>query len=151
MNGPDGAYEVSAQYVVGTDGARSTVRRAAGIGFPGTGTSAYGFLGEVILGEPPRTPGFVALTEAGRLIIVPLPDGRYRVTGYDAANQRRDVPLTLEELRGASLRITGTDFGMRDPSWLTRFGNATKLAASYRGRRVLLTRPTSTSRPAVSG
>ncbi|MEU1599522.1 FAD-dependent monooxygenase [Streptomyces sp. NPDC005708] len=137
-NGPDGAYEVSAPYVVGTDGARSTVRRAAGIDFPRTDTSAYGFLGEVILDEPPQTPGFAALTDAGRLIVVPLPDRRYRVTGYDPANQRRDVPLTLEELRRASLRIAGTDFGMREPSWLTRFGNATKLAATYRDRRVLL-------------
>ncbi|MFQ6147112.1 FAD-dependent monooxygenase [Streptomyces seoulensis] len=137
VTGPEGAYEVSAPYVVGTDGARSTVRREAGIDFPGTDTTAYGFLGEVILDEPPRNPGFAALSEAGRLLVVPLGGGRFRVTGYDPANQHRE-PMTLEELRDAAVRIAGTDFGMRDPSWLTRFGNATKLAASYRAGRVLL-------------
>ncbi|MDH6523125.1 2-polyprenyl-6-methoxyphenol hydroxylase-like FAD-dependent oxidoreductase [Streptomyces sp. SAI-135] len=138
VSGPEGVYEVSAPYVVGADGARSTVRREAGIDFPGSDTSAYGFLGEVVLDDPPRIPGFAALSEAGRLLVVPLPGGRFRVTGYDPANQRRDVPLTLDELRDASLRIAGTDFGMRDPIWLSRFGNATRLAAAYRDHRVLL-------------
>ncbi|MET8537447.1 FAD-dependent monooxygenase [Streptomyces sp. NPDC005065] len=136
-NGPDGTFQVSAQYVVGADGARSTVRREAGIDFRGSDTSAYGFLGEVVLDNPPDTPGFTALNEAGRLLVLPVSGGRFRVTGYDPVNQHRD-PLTLEELRDASLRIAGTDFGMRDPSWLSRFGNATRLAAVYRDRRILL-------------
>ena len=136
VTGPDGAYEVSARYVVGTDGSRSTVRREAGIDFPGSDSSYYGFLGEVILDDPPA-PGFAAFNEAGRLLPIPMGDGRYRVTGYDPDNQRR-VPLTLEELRETARRIAGTDFGMRDPSWLSRFGSATRLAATYRDRRVLL-------------
>ncbi|WP_046733282.1 FAD-dependent monooxygenase [Streptomyces humi] len=136
VRGPDGSYEVTAQYLVGSDGTRSTVRRQVGCEFPGTETSAYGYLGEVVLDSPPPA-GFQALNEAGRLLVVPLAHGRYRVTGYDPLNQHRD-PLTLEELRDAARRIAGTDFGMRDPSWLTRFGNATRLAASYRTGRVLL-------------
>ncbi|MER5407478.1 FAD-dependent monooxygenase [Streptomyces sp. NPDC002769] len=137
VQGPDGAYTVEADYVVGADGARSVVRQEAGIDFPGSETSAYGFLGEVVLDRPPLTPGFTALNEAGRLLVVPLPGGRFRVTGYDPLNQTRE-PMTLDELRDASVRIAGTDFGMRDPSWLSRFGNATRLAATYRAGRVLL-------------
>ncbi|MGV9703297.1 FAD-dependent monooxygenase [Streptomyces sp. NPDC003483] len=137
VHGPDGAYTVDAEYVVGADGARSVVRQEAGIDFPGSGTSAYGFLGEVVLDRPPLTPGFTAFNEAGRLLVVPLPDGRFRVTGYDPRHQTRE-PMTLDELRDASTRIAGTDFGMRDPSWLSRFGNATRLAAGYRAGRVLL-------------
>lgn len=137
VHGPDGEYTVDADYVVGADGARSVVRQEAGIDFPGSETSAYGFLGEVILDRPPLTPGFTALNEAGRLLVVPLPGGRFRVTGYDPRNQTR-APMTLDELRDASTRIAGTDFGMRDPSWLSRFGNATRLAATYRAGRVLL-------------
>ncbi|MGW3635348.1 FAD-dependent monooxygenase [Streptomyces sp. NPDC005122] len=137
VHGPDGPYTVHADYVVGADGARSVVRQEAGIDFPGSGTTAYGFLGEVILDRPPTTPGFTALNEAGRLLVVPLPDGRFRVTGYDPRHQIRE-PITLDELRDAAMRIAGTDFGMRDPSWLSRFGNATRLAARYRAGRVLL-------------
>ncbi|MEV5987418.1 FAD-dependent monooxygenase [Streptomyces sp. NPDC052051] len=138
VSGPDGPYEVNAPYVVGTDGARSTVRQSAGIDFPGSDTSVYGFLGEVHLDDPPSTPGFTAHSDYGRLLVIPLPDGGFRVTGYDPANQQRDVPLTLDELRETSLRIAGTDFGMRSPTWLSRFGDATRLAATYREGRVLL-------------
>nr|BFD87755.1 monooxygenase [Streptomyces sp. Xyl84] len=137
VSGPEGEYEVSAPYVVGADGARSTVRREAGIAFPGTESSAYGFIGEVVLDDPPSSPGFAARSADGMFLVVPLGDGRFRLAGYDAVHQRRE-PLTMEELRDASLRIAGTDFGMHSPSWLTRFGNATKVAAAYRAGRVLL-------------
>src|SRR5882724_7126558 len=84
----------------------------------------------------------------------PIPCGFVRVSGYDAADQepgRRTV--TMDELRATATRIAGTDFGMRDPHWLSRFGNATRHAATYRKGRVLLAGDaarTSTSRPAVS-
>jgi 2-polyprenyl-6-methoxyphenol hydroxylase-like FAD-dependent oxidoreductase len=126
-----------AAYVVGCDGAGSTVRKAAGIGFPGTSHTAYGFIGEVVLDDPPRgTTG--AHTAEGVVMVVPLGGGRYRVTGYDPARQGPGDALTLEALRDVTLRVLGTDHGMRDPSWLTRFGNATRHAETYRSGRVLL-------------
>lgn len=137
VNGPEGPYSITADFVVGADGARSVVRRAANIDFPGSGTTAYGFLGEVILDHPPLIPAFTALNETGRLLVIPIQGNRFRLTGYDPQNQTRE-PLTIEELRNASLRIAGTDFGMRDASWLSRFGNATRLATTYRKGRVLL-------------
>jgi len=69
----------------------------------------------------------------------PIPCGFVRVSGYDAADQepgRRTV--TMDELRATAVRIAGTDFGMRDARWLSRFGNATRHAATYRKGRVLL-------------
>src|SRR5882757_8205201 len=133
-----GGDTFSAQYVVGADGSGSTVRNAAGIGFPGTDSRVFGYLGDVVLDDPPPM-GRTVFNEYGAVLTGPIPGGFVRVSGYDATDQepgRREV--TLEELRATAVRISGTDFGMHDPRWLSRFGNATRLAETYRKGRVLL-------------
>ncbi|WP_432837504.1 FAD-dependent monooxygenase [Dactylosporangium sp. CA-092794] len=135
-----GGETVAARYVVGCDGARSTVRAAAGIDFPGTDATAWGWLGDVVLGAPPER-GFASIAGvAGGLMVVPLPGGIHRIVGGDPSGNRPDWPgeLTMDEFRATVTRIAGTDFGMRDPVWLSRFGNATRQAAAYRKGRVLL-------------
>jgi 2-polyprenyl-6-methoxyphenol hydroxylase-like FAD-dependent oxidoreductase len=138
VTGPSGNYTLSAPFLVGCDGAGSTVRKAAGIDFPGTDASVFGYLGDVMLDDPPSSGPVNLNGPEGALIVVPVPGGRYRVTGYDPANQDPSTPLTLDELRATTIRVAGTDFGMRDPVWLSRFSNATRIAAAYRDRRVLL-------------
>ncbi|MGW6932655.1 FAD-dependent monooxygenase [Lentzea sp. NPDC054927] len=131
---------VKARYVVGCDGTRSTVRTAAGIDFPGTGPTTWGWLGDVTLDAPPER-GFAGIAGPdGGLMVVPLPGGLHRLVGGDPAANRPEWPgeLTLDELRTTVKRIAGTDFGMRDPVWLSRFGNATRQAATYRQGNVLL-------------
>ncbi|GAA2547175.1 monooxygenase [Winogradskya consettensis] len=133
----EGGEVVEARYVVGCDGTRSTVRTAAGIDFPGTDANAWGWLGDVVLGSPPA-PGQANISgPAGGLMIVPLPGGIHRLVGSDPGSDRPGA-LTFEEFRDAVARIAGTDFGMRDPVWLSRFGNATRQATAYRKGRVLL-------------
>lgn len=133
VTGPDGEYTLATQYVVGADGVGSAVRTAAGIPFPGTETTSYGYVGEVRVTD---TPMASAHNEHGALITVPLPDGRYRFAGVDG---RLDGgPFTLDDLKATTIRVTGSDFGMHDPSWLSQFGNATRLAERYRSGRVLL-------------
>ncbi len=136
--GPSGVHTRTADFVVGCDGAGSTVRKAAGIGFPGTDAAIFGQLGDVVLDDPPREPGRSWCTTEGALIIAPLPGGRFRVTGFDPANQAPGQELTLGLLKDWAIRVAGTDFGMRDPVWLSRFGDATRLATTYREGRVLL-------------
>ncbi|MFF5207895.1 FAD-dependent monooxygenase [Streptosporangium sp. NPDC000396] len=140
IEGPDGPYTLRAAYVVGCDGTRSTVRQSAGIAFPGTDATTWGWLGDVILDEPPRAPVLSLSGPEGGVMVLPLPGGVHRIVGGDPDDIRPDRPgeLTLEELRAKVARITGTDFGMRDPRWLSRFGNATRQAAQYRKGRVLL-------------
>ncbi len=138
ITGPGGTYTREAEFVVGCDGAGSTVRRAAGIGFPGTDASVFGFLGDVRLDAPPPDTAVTWYGEGGIMALAPVPGGRFRVMGYDAANQEPAAVLTMEELRATAVRLAGGDFGMRDPVWLSRFGNATRQAASYREGRVLL-------------
>ncbi|MER6910459.1 FAD-dependent monooxygenase [Streptomyces sp. NPDC000594] len=137
--GPEGPYEIRADYLVGCDGTRSTVREGAGIGFPGTDSTYLGWLGDVTLGNPPP-PGFSSFTEHGGLMVVPLPDRRWRIAGTDPAGATTQWPgdFTMAELRRKTIAIAGDDFGMRDPSWLSRFGNATRLATHYRLGRVVL-------------
>ncbi|MEV5978382.1 FAD-dependent monooxygenase [Streptomyces sp. NPDC052114] len=132
-------YELRAAYVVGCDGTRSTVRTHAGIDFPGTPSTVLGWLGDVVLDRPPR-PGFSTFGPRGGLMIAPMPGDRFRVVGASPDSLTTAWPgdLTLEELRAKAVAITGEDFGMRDPEWLSRFGNATRLAAQYRRGRVLL-------------
>ncbi|WP_330276419.1 FAD-dependent monooxygenase [Lentzea sp. NBC_00516] len=131
---------VAGRHVVGCDGTRSVVREAAGIDFPGADATTWGWLGDVVLDDPPAR-GFASVTGPdGGLMVVPLPGGVHRVVGGDPASNQPEWPgeLTLDELRATVKAIAGTDFGMRDPKWLSRFGNATRQAAAYRSGTVLL-------------
>lgn len=136
----EGDEIVPGRWVVGCDGVRSTVRAAAGIGFPGTDATTWGWLGDVILDAPPERGVADYAGPDGGLLVVPLGGGVTRLVGADPSTNRPQRPgeLTFEELRATVRRIAGTDFGMRDPVWLSWFGNATRQATTYRAGRVLL-------------
>ncbi|WP_323455262.1 FAD-dependent monooxygenase, partial [Rhizobium sp. TBD182] len=50
----------------------------------------------------------------------------------------RTEPVTLEEVAGPTARIIGEDYQPRDPIWLSRFADETRLAGTYRKGRILL-------------
>jgi 2-polyprenyl-6-methoxyphenol hydroxylase-like FAD-dependent oxidoreductase len=126
---------VKCKFVVGADGARSAVRHAAGIDFEGQPTTMTAMLGDVVLAAPPASPVLSACNSAGCMLLAPLGDGiHHRIVIID--HQRTDVPqseaVTLDELAASTRRVSGQDFGLHDPIWLSRFGNETRLAATYR-------------------
>ncbi|HZI03456.1 MAG TPA: FAD-dependent monooxygenase, partial [Archangium sp.] len=69
----------------------------------------------------------------------PLGDGVFRVVvPAEGVAEDRSVPPTLEEFKRQLRVFAGTDFGVHSPRWLSRFGDATRLAERYRTGRVLL-------------
>ena len=125
-----------AEYLVGCDGGRSLIRKAAGIEFPGLDASISGLIAEVELDEEPEWG--IRRTSAGFFgFSRPEPDGPIRAQAAEKNIGRTGEP-TLDDLREAIVDCYGTDFGLRSAAWITRFGDTTRQAASYRERRVLL-------------
>lgn len=131
----DGAT-LRAGFLVGCDGGRSVVRKAAGIDFPGWGPTRSNLIAEVELtDEPPRgvrrdaigTHGLHTM-EDGRTVRIVVTERQLQTSGE----------ASLGDLSGALIAVYGTDFGVHNPTWISRFTDATRQAAEYRAGRVLL-------------
>jgi 2-polyprenyl-6-methoxyphenol hydroxylase-like FAD-dependent oxidoreductase len=130
--------DIEAEWVVGCDGGRSTVRRLAGIDFPGTAATMTAILGDVELTDPPG-PVFQRQAEGGNYSVLNFEPGWFRViTNEFGVVAGRDTPVTADDLRTALKRLAGTDFGLHAPRWVSRYNDAARLATRYRAGRVLL-------------
>ncbi|MGW4162218.1 FAD-dependent monooxygenase [Streptomyces sp. NPDC004788] len=128
-----------ARYLVGTDGVRSAVRGALGLPFPGASVIRSIVLADVRLAEKPENLLTVAAGGDSFAFIAPFGDGWYRVMGWDRARQAPDdAPVDLEELRTIARRALGTDYGMHDARWVSRFHSDERQAPAYRSGRVFL-------------
>ena len=125
-----------AQYLVGCDGGRSSIRKRAGIDFPGWDPSVSYLIAEVEMSEAPAWG--IRLGDKGVNAIGKLEDGkRARVVLIEPHVVQGDDP-TVADLRAALIAVYGTDFGVHNVTWLSRFTDMARQAASYRERRVLL-------------
>ncbi|HTB59955.1 MAG TPA: FAD-dependent monooxygenase [Polyangia bacterium] len=125
-----------AQYLVGCDGGRSVVRKKAGIDFPGWDPSVSYLIAEAKMAEEPAWG--IRLGDKGVNAIGKLEEGkRARVVLIEPDVKQGDAPA-LDDLRAALIAVYGTDFGVHDVTWLSRFTDTTRQAASYREGRVLL-------------
>ena len=125
-----------AKYLVGCDGGRSLIRKHAGIDFPGWAAAISYLIAEVEMTEEPAW-GFRP-NERGSNALGKLDDGkRVRAVLNEPQVREGDEP-TLDELREALIAVYGTDFGVHNVTYLSRFTDAARQAASYRERRVLL-------------
>ncbi|MEU0505976.1 monooxygenase [Nocardia sp. NPDC005998] len=136
VRGRAGTDSMRAGFVVGCDGGRSVVRAGAGIGFPGTDETLTGMLGDFAVVEP---QSLAQATESG-VLVVPLESGLTRFVLMDPRRIRTPSaePVTEAEFRDSLTYLCGTDCGIAQPRWLSRFGNATRLAERYRAGRVLV-------------
>lgn len=123
-------------YLVGCDGGRSLVRKAAGIGFPGWDASICHLIAEARLAEEPDwglrrdERGIHALSRLGE-------DGMVRIMVTEQQTGRTDQP-SLRDLRKAMAAVFGTDYGVHSPRWISRFSDMARQAEAYRAGRVLL-------------
>jgi 2-polyprenyl-6-methoxyphenol hydroxylase-like FAD-dependent oxidoreductase len=138
---------VRAQYLVGCDGGRSVIRKAAGIEFPGWDPTKSNLIAEAEMTEEPELGirrDDVGIHGIGRLEyeirdgkVVYKDEGPVRVM----VTERQPAPSgepTLDELKDAVIGVYGTDFGIHSPTSISRFTDMTRQAASYRAGRVLL-------------
>jgi 3-(3-hydroxy-phenyl)propionate hydroxylase len=131
-----GRASLRATYLVGCDGGRSLVRRAAGIDFPGLDPSTSWMIAEVEMAEEPEIG---MRREGGGIGPVNREEGGgpYRVVLKELPVEDASEP-TLQDLREALIAAYGTDYGVHSPSWISRFTDASRQAESYRRDRVLL-------------
>ncbi len=125
-----------AEYLVGCDGGRSLIRKAAGIDFPGWDPTSSYLIAEVEMDEEPEIG---ARPEGGGLGPVDpgTGGGPYRVVLLEKqVEHTREA--TMEDLSEALVAAYGTDYGVHSPTWISRFTDMTRQAASYRAGRVLL-------------
>jgi 3-(3-hydroxy-phenyl)propionate hydroxylase len=130
-----GGPALRAGWLVGCDGGRSRVRRAAGIDFPGSDPTTSWLIAEAEMdGELQEGMRHDRLGSHG---LGRLEDGRVRVVLTERDVDHAGEP-GMEELRDALVAVYGTDFGVRHATWISRFTDATRQAGTYRDRRVML-------------
>ncbi|MEP7105067.1 MAG: FAD-dependent monooxygenase, partial [Chloroflexota bacterium] len=125
-----------AAYLVGCDGGRSLIRKAAGIEFPGWDPTTSALIAEVELDDEPEwglrrdAKGIHALSR--------LEDGEGVGVMVTEQHVEHTSEPTLRDLSEALIAVYGTDYGIHSPTWISRFTDKTRQAATYRDRRVLL-------------
>jgi 2-polyprenyl-6-methoxyphenol hydroxylase-like FAD-dependent oxidoreductase len=145
-----GGRQLRAEYLVGCDGGRSVVRKAAGIEFPGWDPTISCLIAEVEMTKEPALGmrhDAIGIHACGRMDYeirdgeVVFKDGgpiRVMVTERDVGQTGRVSAPTLRDLSEALIAVYGTDYGVHSPTCISRFTDVTRQAASYRERRVLL-------------
>jgi 3-(3-hydroxy-phenyl)propionate hydroxylase len=131
-----GDASLRAEYLVGCDGGRSLVRKAAGIDFPGSDPTTSWMIAEVEMDQEPE----IGMRREGGGIGPVNPaegGGPYRVVLMEQPDDGAGEP-SLQDLRRALVGAYGTDYGVHSPTWISRFTDTTRQAASYRQGRVLL-------------
>lgn len=134
----DGEYRVRAAYLVGCDGGRSTVRKQAGIDFPGTEATRFSLLGDVELADPEALPFGATTGPGGTVLVIPRPGYVRIITADRQPPADQDTPVALDLLQTAVDDALGRHVELRAARWLTRFGNAARQAPEYVRGRVIL-------------
>ncbi len=144
--------QLRSRYLVGCDGGRSTVRKLLGVGFPGDPAGIEWLMAQVEVTASPQELAAVAQGPLLRFGPAPDADGAYRfVVRADEVAGDGSAPPTMAQFTSRLRALAGTDFGVHSPGWVTRFGDATRLAERYRVGRVLLAGDAAHIHPPLGG
>jgi 2-polyprenyl-6-methoxyphenol hydroxylase-like FAD-dependent oxidoreductase len=140
VEGPDGSLTCTGRYLVGADGARSTVRDLFSFTADTIPAGVSALMGMVRFPNPAAVPRGWHRTPRGWTVARVDPDGMGLIRTLDCTgpSQDRDTALTVTELSREASRIAGHDIPMADPVHLTRFSDYTRLAHQFRQGRVFL-------------
>jgi 2-polyprenyl-6-methoxyphenol hydroxylase-like FAD-dependent oxidoreductase len=134
-----------AKYLIGADGAHSTVRRLIGADFAGKTILSSIVLADVKLADGPTDGGLtLGSTRDEFAFLAPYDrhdaDGSwYRTMVWDRNNQLPDTqPVHQQEISGVLTRAMGADLGLLEVSWKSRFHCDERQVAHYRHGRVFL-------------
>ncbi|MFC4053279.1 FAD-dependent monooxygenase [Actinomadura syzygii] len=128
-----------ASYVVGADGVHSTVRRELGLPFPGRAVVRSVMLADVRLRDAPAAPLSGNAVGDAFAFLASFGDGRHRVIAWNRRHQPPDSePVDVAELRDTVRRALGTDHGIHDVGWTSRFHSDERQVPRYRVGRVFL-------------
>lgn len=143
LDGSAGRQEVAADWVVGADGAHSTVRKLSGIEFSGRATDdVFVSLDAFVRDGPPRGDGHYYFFPGGLAVIVGLPDGSYRLTALLRTADRDDADLDQGDIEALIERGIGRDLGVRElrnAGWgIAKVRINSRIASRFRAGRCLL-------------
>jgi 2-polyprenyl-6-methoxyphenol hydroxylase-like FAD-dependent oxidoreductase len=136
-----------AEYLVGCDGGRSLMRKAAGIEFPGWDATTSFLRAEAEMATEPElgikrtASGTHAIGKVEYEIrdgeIIYEPGGRVGVMLTEPQVGNTAEP-SLRDISEGLIAVYGTDYGIHNPTSITRFTDMTRQAAAYRDRRIFL-------------
>ncbi len=131
-----GGHASRGRWLVGCDGARSTVRKAAGIAFAGTEPEFTGYSVQAALaGADVLEPGR-HYTAQGMYLFTP--PGTIAMADFDGGAFHRTAPITREHIEAVLRRISGTDVTVATLELATTWTDRAVQASAYRNGRVLL-------------
>lgn len=139
VEGPS-ASAIRAEYLVGCDGGHSAVRKICKVGFPGDEPISDWVVGDVRLDSPPDENGVFGRNERiGTYQISRAEPGWFRLSMMRTTPPSdRTAPVSLAELREVMQDGLGTDYGLREARWASRFSDGFRQAEHYRRGRVFL-------------
>jgi 2-polyprenyl-6-methoxyphenol hydroxylase-like FAD-dependent oxidoreductase len=128
-----------ASYVVGADGVHSTVREQIGQPFPGDSVLRSIMLADAYLADPPRELITVNAVKDCFAFLAPFGDGWFRIIAWDRRHQAAETdPVDVEDIRDVLRRAMGTDYGLGEVRWKSRFASDERQVPQYRTGRVFL-------------